>query len=346
MGIRPWPIALVLTLLGSIAFVGGCKKANEPEQAKVLLFPTLADRQDQLQTLQLRGAGNKSLVTLNKKDGSWRVAERTDWPADPGRISQYLFVLSQTHREEAKTANPALYSRLGVEPITTANATGTELKLEGRGISGLLLIGNEHAKFDSNYVRVDGQAQAWLTDLPVTFDRNPAAWLDRRLVDLPLARVAEVRVSGKGEKAFSLSHRDDRFRLDDAPSAAMGESHQGDALASVLAPLLLDDLAVDDGTAQVARELQVIAVDGLQLNVQTWHVGDRLWLRLKASIDEARAEQWSKLAGGKVKPGETLSKRIDDLNRRFAGRRFQVPADAAVVLMLSHDEILAGAPTP
>lgn len=346
MAIRPWPIAAMLTLLGLIALVGACKQANQGEQAKVLLFPTLADRQDQLETLQLRGAGNANLVTLSKNNGIWRVAERADWPADPGRISQYLFVLSQTHREEAKTANPALYSRLGVEPIAAANATGSELKLEGRGLSGRLLIGNEHVKFDSNYVRVDGQEQAWLTDLPVSFDRNPVAWLDRRLVDLPLPRVAEVRVSAKGEKSFSLSQRDDRFRLDDVPSAAMGESHQGDALAAVLAPLLLDDLAADDGTAQAVREIQFVAVDGMQLTLQTWHVGDQLWLRLKASIDEARAEEWSKLAAGKVKPVEALSKRVDDLNRRFAGRRFQVPADAAALLMLGHDEILAGTATP
>jgi hypothetical protein len=340
-----WRLGLTLILLSLLMLTAGCERADEPDAAKVMLFPTLAERQDQLDTLQLRGAGNAVLVTLVRKGGLWRVAERGDWLADGGRVSQYLFVLSQTHFEEAKTANPALYSRLGVEPITASGATGTELKLAGRGIAGVLLIGDEHSKFDSNYVRVNGQAQAWLTDLPVTFDRNPAIWLDRRLVDLPLARVAQVRVSGGTEKPFSLSHRDDRFRLDDLPSGAMGDSQQGDTLAGVLNQLQLDDVQDDDGSAVVERELQFLAVDGLVLTVQAWHVSEQVWVRLVASIDEARAAEWARLATAQRPASEPLTQRVSDWNKRFHGRRFLLPAESANVLMLSHDEILVGAPS-
>ena len=336
-------IALVLSLLATLIVGAGCGR-SEPTPQKVLMFPALAEHQDQLDRLQLRGAGNAALVTLVRKDGGWRVAERGNWPADEGRLSQYLFVLSQTHLAEAKTSNPALYARLGVEPISSADAKGTELTLSGGAVASRLLIGREHAKFNSNYVRVDGQAQSWLTDLPVSFDPDPASWLDRRLIDLPLARVAEVHVSGGAEKPFSLSHRDDRFRLDDAPSAAMRDSHQGDAMASALEQLKFDDVAADGGTATIERELRFLSVDGRMVTIQAWHEGSRVWARLAASPDEGRLLAWVRQAGNE-KAAEGLRAQVAEWNQRFDGHRFLLPESAAASLMLSHEQILAGAPS-
>ena len=81
-----WRFVLTLSLLALLSLTSGCERADEPATAKVLLFPTLAERQDQLERLQLRGAGNAVLVTLLKKDDGWRVAERGEWPADGGRV--------------------------------------------------------------------------------------------------------------------------------------------------------------------------------------------------------------------------------------------------------------------
>jgi hypothetical protein len=209
-----------------------------------------------------------------------------------------------------------------------------------------LLIGHEHPKFDSNYVRVDGEAQAWLTDLPVGFDRDPLSWLDRRLIDLPLARIARVQVADRGGERFSLSHRDDRFRLDDAPSAAMRDSNQGDAIAAALDQLQLEQLASDDGSAVAERELRFSAVDGLEVKVQAWHVGDALWVRLAAAVDEPRAAAWLSQTKGAPKDMALVRARVADWNARFHGRRFQLPVAVATTLMLSHEQILAGAPAP
>ena len=339
---RKW---LLRPLLLALLAVVGCGRGPQAP-GKAPLLQDLAPLQDQLDSVRLRGAGNAVLVTLRKQDGSWRVVEQDGWPADAGRLSQYLFVLSQAHRLEAKTANPALYARLGVQPVSGADATGSELELSGGGHQWRLLIGHEHSKLDRNYVRVDGQAQSWLTDLPVDFDRDPVSWLDRRLVDLPLARIARVQVKDRTGESFSLSHRDDRFRLDDAPSAAMHDSHQGDAMAAALDQLQFDRLARDDGKAVLERELIYTAVDGSELRLQAWHDGEQVWVRLSASLAEARAAAWLRETGGKPAELAQLRARTDQWNGRFRGRRFQVSAALANTLMLSHQQILAGAPAP
>lgn len=327
---------LVLAACGS--------EATSTEKARI--FPGLDKAQANVASLQLRGAGNRALVTLERRDGSWRVSERAGWPADAGRISQYLFVLSQARRMEAKTSDPKLYARLGVEPISAVDAKGLELTLSGTGVSSRLLIGNAHPRLEGYYVRMDGEAAAWLTDLPVYFDPDPRVWLDRRLVDIPLARIGRVRISGGSERPFSLSHREDRFRLDDAPSAAMRDSYQGDAVASALDQLHFEDLAADAGDTPAIRTLDYVTVEGLLLQVQALRDGEQLWIRMQAATDPATAQAWAKASAANAASDATLEARVAALNKSFEGRRFLLADPVATKLMLTHGQILVGAPKP
>lgn len=336
-------VARILAGLWLLVLLGaGCHSPEATDQAPPLLFPALGADQDKLHTLTLRGAGGVELVRLSRKDGAWRVAQRDGWPADEGRISQTLFLLSQVRGSEAKTSNPSLYAKLGVEPVSLANAGGVELNLQGAGIEHRLLIGREHPRFDSHYVRVDGQAQSWLTDLPVAFDRNPAVWLDRRLVDLPLPRVARVRVGG--DEVFSLGHRDDRFRVDGVPSAAMRDSYQGDALAGALDQLRFEDVAKDDPAARAVRTLEFTALDGAVLELQLIRVGDAAWLRGRARLDAAQAAEWARTKPD-ARGAREVRERVATWQRRLEGRRFLLPAAVAARLALTRDEILAGVPS-
>lgn len=333
--------------MSAIAFaamlVGGC--AREPESARTQpVLPGLDDAQHSLARMELRGAGNRSLVTLERRDGAWRVAERDGWPADAGRISQYLFVLSQARRMEGKTGEPRLYPRLGVEPVSLPDAAGTELQLAGKDWQQRLLIGNAHPRLDGNYVRVGAEAQAWLTDLPVGFDKQPVDWLDRHLLDLPLARVSRVRVSGAGGANFSLSHRDDRFRLDDAPSAAMRDSYLGDTVAGALDQLQFEDLAADDAATVAERTLDYASVEGMRVRLQVLRVAERHWLRVAVGMDDEASRAWAALSTANVEKLARIAARAAALEKDVAGRRFLIDESLARTLLLDHDQILAGAP--
>ena len=342
---RPWRAArLLLPAVACLALAACAGETASTEKPK--LFPGLDKAQANIESMQLRGAGNRPLVSLERRDGAWHVAERNGWPADAGRISQYLFVLSQARRTEAKTSDPKLYSRLGVEPVSAVDAKGAELTLLGKGVRSRLLIGNDHPRLDGYYVRVDGQAGTWLTDLPVYFDPDPRVWLDRRLVDVPLARIAQVRISSVDEKPFSLSHREDRFRLDDAPAAAMRDSYQGDVIASALDQLHFEDLAVDAGNALASRTLDYSTVEGLLLQVQAFRNGEQLWVRMKAGTDPATTQAWAKVSAANAASNATLEARVKAFNDSFSNRRFLLADPVATHLMLTHEQILAGAPKP
>lgn len=338
--------AVRLACLAFGCLVLGACGGETASTEKVKILPGLDKAQADVDAMQLRGAGNRVLVSLQRRDGTWRVAERNGWPADAGRISQYLFVLSQARRMEGKTTDAKLYPRLGVEAIVSVDATGAELTLTGKGVRSRLLIGNEHPRLDGYYVRVDGGPRTWLTDLPVYFDPDPRVWLDRRLVDVPLARVARVRISGVGEKPFSLSHREDRFRPDDAPAAAMRDSYQGDVVASALDQLHFEDLAADTGEMPAIRTLDYATVEGLLLQVEAFREGEQLWIRIQAGMDTATSQTWSEVSAANAASAATLEARVAAFNQSFAGRRFLLADPVASNLMLTHEQILAGLPKP
>jgi hypothetical protein len=325
--------------------VGACTRAPPGAEDGGPLLPQLASRQDHVDALEVRGAGDKALVSLKRVGGEWQVAQRAGWRADGERIAQFLQRLANARRVEAKTDRAVMYPRIGVEDVSDPNAGGTEVRLSGKDISARLVVGKPHAPTGGRFVRVVGQARSWLCDTDVGFDADPVSWLDHRLLSVPLARVDRVRVRPRTTPAFSLSSRDDRFRLDDAPSAAMNDSFAGDDIASALVALDVDDVARDDGPKLVSQELDYELVDGSVLTIAVWRDGPRDWARVSASFNEAQGAAWERLGG---KPGvqATARAQVAEWTRRFAGRKFLLPPALAHTLTLDHSQVLEGAQPP
>jgi hypothetical protein len=306
------------------------------------LLPRLAARQDQVSRLVLRGAGSRELVRLQRVGGEWRVAQRAGARADAARIAQFLLQLAQARRMEAKTDQPVMYPRLGVEDIADPEAGGQELELSGKDIGERVVFGKEHKLTGGRYARLHGQARSWLIDLDAGFEPDPVAWIEHRLLDVPLARVGRVRIQPRSGTGFSLLSLDDRFRPDDAPPAAMGDSHAGDEIASALQAFDIDDVAPDDQRV-AERKLDYELVDGSVLAVSIWREGPRDWARLSASLDPARASAWAQQARRPQRIEEAKAQ-VREWNRRFAGRRYLLPEALATTLMRDHAQILEGEP--
>jgi hypothetical protein len=343
-----------LLLLGGLAvgLIAGVLYWDRSEQpigieAKSLVFPDLARRQERVDGIRVLGAGNAPLVSLKKQAGVWRVLERNAWPADAGKVSQTLFLLAQARLLEARTDKPAQFPKIGVEALDNRFAQGMEVRLEGGGPPLRLLIGHAHLNQDGSYVRVGNSTQSWLTDRLLDISRDPVAWLDHHLIDRPLARIARVQVDSADGNGYSLAFRDDRFRLVGVPSAAMGDSHAGDAMAGFLEQLDFDDVADDDGRASVERKVRFDGVDGVSVDVAAWRDQGKVWVRLGTGLDEARLDSWL-VETGKTQPrqrdeaAKKLREQVVVWQRRFAGKRFQLPLFKAAILLMARDQILKG----
>lgn len=333
-------LAALCLLLAACAPQGG--NGNSDGTAPGPLLPQLAARQDQVERLRLRGAGGRVLVSLHRERGEWRLAERADASADAARIAQYLLLLAQARRIEPKTGSPAMYPRLGVEDVADVDAGGHELELAGRGVDARIVLGKAHRGTGHSYVRLHGQKRSWLLDVDAGFDPDPRTWLQRRLLEVPLARVERVRIRPREGGDFALSRRDDRFRPEDAPAAAVGDSLAGDRIAAALDGLEVEDAGTDPGRP-ASRALDFELVDGATLGIEVWRDGPRDWARISARLDPARAQAWARQAG---KPGLPAAARaqVAEWNRRFAGRSYLLPQELASTLMLDYERILRGEP--
>ncbi|HEX5694135.1 MAG TPA: DUF4340 domain-containing protein, partial [Arenimonas sp.] len=254
-------------------------------------LPGFADRIQSLTHMQVRGAGDTVLVSLRRSDDGWEVEQHPGWPANQREISRALFRLGEARRIQAKTDNPALHARLGVEDIAGADAKGAELYFEGGGEPLRLLVGRNHPGLGGSYARVAGEDASWLLDTDLAPARDPIAWLDRRLVDLPMARTERVRVVPAKGRRFSLVRSDGNFVVQGAPAGSTLDG-QATATASVPEQLAIDGLAEDDGSQAASLRHTYETVDGIALEIASWQDEAGTWARLSVSLDEEVALAW------------------------------------------------------
>lgn len=341
--------SLALLALGSLglALLAGWMLVRDgvgPAGASGEALPGFADRVQALTRVQVRGAGETLLVSLRRTGEGWEVEQHPGWPANEREISRALFHLGQARRIEAKTDNPDLHARLGVEDIARADAKGAELRFEGGGDTLRLVVGRNHPGLGGSYVRVAGEDASWLVDADLTPARDPAAWLDRRLVDLPLARTERVRVTPAKGRAFTLVRAEGNFVVQGAPAGSTLDG-QATATASVPEQLALDDLAEDDGSQSANLRHVYETVDGLRLEIASWQDEAGTWARLSVTLDDDVALAWYAQAAEEAAPAaDRLQQRQAEValwQERFQSRRFLLPPHKAANLLKSRADHLA-----
>lgn len=360
MGVRRLGILAigVLVLAGTAWWLLDRQAAGEGAALGPAL-PGFDERVEAVDRIEVFGAGAQSLLAVEKRDGAWVMPGRQDWPANQREIGSALFRLGQARRIEAKTANPALHSRLGVEDVAAEGASGTELRLHGGGDTVRLTIGNNHPGLGGSYVRIGDDPQAWLLDEDIAPARDAADWLDRRLLDIPMARIDVIRVTPATGRAFRLSRVQDRFSVDGQPPASMENPDAGNSTAGFTDQLPLDDVAADAG-AEATQTVVFEGLDGVVVTVAAWREESGTWARFGVELDEARAAEWIAqspaadedetqgevpAAAEAVSPEQQLAElreKVGEWQAQFAGRQFLLPPYKAAPLMRSRNDYLAG----
>ncbi|MBW8366609.1 MAG: DUF4340 domain-containing protein [Arenimonas sp.] len=358
-------LALGVLLASGLAWWLVERQAQGDAVSETIALPGFAGRVDAVDRIEVLGAGANPLVSIEKRDGQWLMPDRDGWPANQREVGSALFRLGQVRRIEAKTADPGRHARLGVEDVSAADAKGTQLVLSGgAGEPVRVTVGNNHPTLGGSYVRLGDQAQAWLLDEDIAPARSAPDWLDRRLLDLPMARIDLIRVTPAKGRAFVLSRVDDRFSLDGLSPNAMADPDAGNTTAQFTQQLPLDDVAKDTGAA--ATQTAVFeTLDGLRITVAAWPQDAGTWARLAVELDEDRAAAWfakppaapgvepdgaaadsAGVDAAKAAPSERrladLRTQVDAWRQSFAGRQFLLPAEQAQALMRSRNDYLDG----
>jgi hypothetical protein len=257
----------------------------------------------------------------------WVVDEKSGYPADGTKVAHLLAGLAKLSYAEPKTRKPDLYGRLDLEDADKKGAKSTLVTVadEGGTLLGELIVGKQHADDlgggnDGVYVRRPGNPQAWLAHGTVDLSGDTAAWLDRKLIDLPVAQVKSLILTAPdgGKLTIGRDKATDPLTLAELPPGRKLKSETAlDDPAGVLTSLELTDVqpakSADLPTDGVTHA-EFASFDGLTVTVDLVGKNGASWVRLNAAGSGAAEKQAA------------------DLNARWSGWVYAVPAYQAGLL--------------
>lgn len=287
-------LALALVIGAGAAFVALRQEAPRRE-ASLLdqpVFPGLADRLAAAATVELRR--HDGAVTLRREGDTWVVAEKHGFPAVPGRVRELFVGLAELRLVEERTANPELFSRLGLEDPDTPGGTSVLVTVKDQGGRELaaLIVGRRRVRTAANlpeavHVRRPGESRAWLAEGTLRPDTDPLLWLERDLLDIRRDRVARVTTERAGAAPLTL-HRaapGEEFTLADRPEGFSADRIRLDDLPRALEFLSFTDVMPAAALAEAAPAgaATVATFDGLTVSLRLVTHGEQRWATIDLS---------------------------------------------------------------
>src|SRR5947207_184322 len=289
----------VIVVIAAIVALAAGDRATSSVPAGERALPGLAAKLGELAWVRLSHGATK--IDFAAIGGRWAVVEKGNYPAAPGKLRQLLLGLADLTLIEPKTERPELFARLDLDD--PANGRSTEIKLNDRTgqTSAELIIGRRRddrlgTGSEAAYVRKPGADRSWPVRGSLDVSGEVVDWLDRRILDIPAARIASVKLTGDGTTlVLSRAQPGDRFAVAGAPPDT---KFKGPAVlaepAGALAALDLAD--VKPAAEQPVPDSGVAAAsfttfDGLTLDLRLFAHDNADWLAITASgKDMAEAE--------------------------------------------------------
>lgn len=324
---------LLVAGVGVIAFAIWLSSLRHLERATLsgdLVLPGLEQAVNTVTEIRLR-KGDGTHATLTKGANEWGVSER-GWPAQRDKVRKLLLDLGTLNVVEEKTRLPANYAALGVEDVSSAKATGTQVDLIAPGHTWVLVLGKPSGT-KSGYVRLANSAQSLLAAPLITADAAPKSWLDDALVDLPAERVREIQerpADGAGFVAVRQKKEDAHFNIVPVPKGReLSSVGAADTLGAALSALTLEDVARAGASDPKSPHAFFRTFDGLEVEAIGRRDGTRalLVLSARASTPDAGLE-------------------AQRLNTRFSGWEFEIPDYKYAAIFTPVTDLLKPLPQP
>jgi Domain of unknown function (DUF4340) len=234
--------AAVSAMAAGLALAIGDRTASPPQGGGRAL-PGLAERLGELARIRLtRGA-----LTINflMSGGRWTVVEKGNYPAAEDRVRKLLVALAELELVDPKTDRTDLLARLDLDDPANGKSTLVAVQDRNGAQVAALVIGRRRPSSVGGeagvYVRKPDTDQAWLARGSFDVSGDELAWLDRRILDLPAARIASIVLTAP-DGNFIVVDRAAAGDLAVEGSPDPPDPGTAAALAGTLAELDLDDV--------------------------------------------------------------------------------------------------------
>jgi len=280
------------------------------------LLSDLAKRLDAVRTVAIRHAGET--VTLHRKDATWTVAEKADYPAQPGLVRELLLGLTHLQRVEPKTRNPEHYAALGLADLDKTSGKASRIDLKDAADQSLAQVtlgkrqpSTAEPERSDLYALLPGDPQSWRVEGRMPTIGAAGAWLRRTLLELDHSRIAGVTLThGDGETlrlipkapAATPATQTEEARPDAGPETFIleglgaGETLKSDYILEDIVDrftrMQLEDVRPADPMQWPEKpdlQVEVQTQDGLRVWLTAAKIDGQPWIRLQAEAPPATA---------------------------------------------------------
>ena len=245
-----WLVATTLVAVIIAIFVSRGSGPKADPLAGQPVLPEAAKKLADIGRMALLHGDAKTTLVL--KGDAWVVEERGGYVADTTKVRQALLGLADLRYVEPKTAKPESYARLEVEDAGGKDSKSTLVTLaDTKGaLLGEAIIGKHRADQlgggeGGAYVRKPGTTQSWLAQGNLDIAGATAAWLDKKLLDIPAAQIQQAVITQPDGTKITLTRDkpEDKLRLVEMPKdKKLRYDSVLDDAAGALGALQLDDV--------------------------------------------------------------------------------------------------------
>ncbi len=337
-------------VVGAGAAIVALRQEAPKREASLLdqpVFAGLADRLGTAATVELRR--HDGTVTLQRDGDTWVVAEKHGFPAQAGRVRELFVGLAELRLVEERTANPDLFSRLGLEDPDTPGATSVLVTVKDQAGQELasLIVGRRRVRTaatlpEAVHVRRPGEARAWLAEGTLRPDTDPLLWLERDILDIRRDRVASVTTQRAGAEPLTLRRASpsDEFVLVGGPEGFNADRIRLDDLPRALEFLSFSDVMPAPALADAspAGEAQIVTFDGLTVSVRLVMHEDQRYATITASWSDPSPPITENAPDGRLR-AEATKAEAETINARVRGWAFRLPDWKADVLTYRLEDV-------
>jgi hypothetical protein len=293
-------IALVSLILAALALIHQSRE-NTGIYKHAALFPVLMDKMQDVARIEISSRAHGTFDVAFDPRRGWVMTQHANYPASFEQMRSTVVGLAQLETIMPKTARPEWYRFIGVD--APPNGGGTLIRLmDSKGaIIAALIMGQTTDIGDTTgamglYVRKPGQTQSWLARSVFEPKSDPADWMDKNILDVDRARIAETDVTPASSPPFVIKRDNPEasdFTIENMPPDRE-ETTPGaaDAIAAAITGFAFDDVRpASDLEFSGAAKLVTKTFDGLTVTVQTLPANGAIWATVYAEGATPGAEQ-------------------------------------------------------
>lgn len=372
-----WIIALAL--VGTLAIVNasksdGFQSATERKRGETLLVDF-----DPTKVTSLSIKEGTEVVTLQKKEGKWTVAERDDYPANTSSINELLRLIDEVEVTQGIEADPEFAPRFGMDSeATDPKQQGTVVVMTdgnselahltfGKNLESASNLGNPFmgggstGRFVKNHQ--DDSGVYVTSELFPTLNADPSSWLDddflivEKIQSIAVSKQGKLdehewKITREGEGApFTLIGKKDNENLDTNALNPLGNLFSYARFEDIIPAAEEEGSWIKDERQQAVIEtfegLTYHVTFGPQLNA-----ADKYLLRVtvagnipeKRKVEEGETEDDAKAKDAAFTKRRKLLLDKLEIAKRLEGRTYQVSKFTVDPLLKNRTGLIKSAP--